>query len=336
MKTQRRLKLGGLLGVVVLGLIGLLVMTGASQPTQSTTTIRIGILRVPNDVTAARQRGDLQRVAWQRGYRIKYYTFDSGVDANKALLANSVDLATMGDTNAVVAMAAKIPVNLVWVNDVVGSNEQLVVRRQLGIQRPQDLVGKTIATPFASTSHYSLMMYLKAHHLLGKVHLMDMQTTEIVAAWRRGDIDGAYTWEPSLSNLTHAQTLTDSQALANAGYLTANVTLATTQFQRQHPQALRMVLDVLGQMHDLKQTHPGEINRTTGQFLDLTAQQAQTQIGTSRWVRADEMPRFMTHQFTRQFNTACQFMGQQQTLNSRPSYRDCQRFIDARYCTGGE
>ncbi|WP_024747357.1 taurine ABC transporter substrate-binding protein [Levilactobacillus namurensis] len=322
----------GWLGVLCLGVLGLGIMTGASHPSRPAKVLRIGILRVPNDVAAARQRGDLQRVAARHGYRIKYYSFDSGVDANKALMANSVDLATMGDTNAVVAMAAKIPVKLVWVNDVVGSNEQLVVKQQLGIQRSQDLAGKTIATPFASTSHYSLMMYLKMHHLLGKVRLLDMQTTEIVAAWRRGDIDGAYTWEPSLSNLTHAQTLTDSRALARTGHLTANVTLATNQFRRQHPQALRWVLQTWGAMHTLKRTDAAQIDRLTGQFLGQTARQARVQIGTARWVAPADMATFMTRDFTPQFNTAAQFMGAQQTLNSHPTFQDSQRFIDAQYC----
>lgn len=322
----------GLLGLLCVVGLGLSVMSGASQPARRLSVIRIGILRVPNDVAAARQRGDLQREATRHGYRIKYYSFDSGVDANKALMAHSVDLATMGDTNAVVAMAAKIPVKLVWVNDVVGSNERLVVKRQLGIHRPQDLVGKTIATPFASTSHYSLMMYLKTHHLLGKVHLLDMQTTEIVAAWRRGDIDGAYTWEPSLSNLTHATTLTDSRAMAQTGHLTANVTLATNQFQQQHPQALRWVLRTWGAMHTLKHTDPAQIERVTGRFLGQTPQQARVQIGTARWVAPQKMATFMTREFTPQFNTACQFMGRQQTLNSRPTLTDCHRFVTAQYC----
>jgi taurine transport system substrate-binding protein len=214
------------------------------SPKQSTEKIiRIGVLRVPNDVTAARQMGILHQQFDKRGVRCEFITFDSGVDANKALMSNSIDVATMGDTNAVVAMAAQIPAKLIWVNDVIGSNEQLVVRKNRQIHHWQDLVGKKIATPFASTSHYSLMMLLKKHHLIGKVDLIDMQTEEIVAAWNRGDIDGAYTWEPSLSNLAGQKKLIDSQKMAKDGHLTANVTLATDRFINSQPQALQCFVD---------------------------------------------------------------------------------------------
>lgn len=329
MMKKRLTILGSLCLLIIAGI--LLSATRAPRHQQTMPTIRIGILQVPNDVTAARQTKALEQAARKQGYRVKYYAFDSGVDANKALMANSVDMATMGDTNAVVAMAAKIPVNLVWVNDVVGSNEQLVVKQTAQIKRPADLKGKTIATPFASTSHYSLMMYLKANHLLGKVRLMDMQTTEIVAAWRRGDIDGAYTWEPSLSRLPGRKCLMSSEQLEKQGYLTANVTLATTQFQQRHPEALKLVLRTLGQVHDQYQQHPEAIAQQTGKALDISTQQAITQIGSSRWVPAAKMGHFMNGTFCQNFDTTCQFMASQQLLNSKPSLQDCQHFIDTSY-----
>lgn len=35
------------------------------------------------------------------------------------------------------------------------------MRNGSGIDKPEDLIGKTIATPFVSTSHYSLLGALK-------------------------------------------------------------------------------------------------------------------------------------------------------------------------------
>ena len=209
-----------------------LVLTGCSSSNTKPTTIKIGVLRVPNDVAVAQERKMLQAKCRHYGMKVQFITFDSGVDANKALLSNSVQLATMGHTNAVVAMAARIPVKLVWINDIIGSNEALTVRRKAHITNWDSFKGKSIATPFASTSHYSLMMLLKHHHLTGKVRVLDMQTPEIVAAWQRGDIDGAYTWEPSLSALTDGKVMINSRSMAQRGYLTANVTLATNSFMR--------------------------------------------------------------------------------------------------------
>lgn len=175
MRNLKRLALLGLL-VLLVCVSGFSMATGkhakSGQPPKQ--VIRIGILRVPNDVTTARQTGMLKQTFQKQGVSARFVTFDSGVDANKALMSNSIDVATMGDTNAVVAMAAHLPAKLVWVNDVIGSNEQLVVKGSSKISHWQDLKGKKIATPFASTAHYSLMMLLKRHHLLGKVDLVDM------------------------------------------------------------------------------------------------------------------------------------------------------------------
>ncbi|MFD0897291.1 taurine ABC transporter substrate-binding protein [Loigolactobacillus binensis] len=316
-----------------------LTLTGCAAATksdQATKVVRIGILRVPNDVAAARQRKTLRRACAQAGYRVKYITFDSGVDANKALLSNSVDLATMGDTNAVVAMAAGIPAKLVWVNDVIGSNEALVLKKQLGVQRAEDLRGMKIATPFASTSHYSLMMYLQQHHLTGKVTLVDMQTPEIVAAWQRGDIDGAYTWQPSLDSLRPSTTLVSSDKLADQGALTANVTLATDQFAKQHAAVLRQILATLGDAHTLYQRQPQWIYQATARQMAITPAAAKQQIGTSTWLPPKQLVHFMNTKFARQFYQTSKFMGQRQTLNSRPSWRQCQQFITTQFITEGD
>lgn len=325
-KFLRRL-LGGF--VLICGLLSLTACQKSSQA--STQTVKIGILRVPNDVTVARQRQTLQHRCAKQGIKLEFIPFDSGVDANKALLSNSIQMATMGHTNGVVAMAAKIPVKLVWVNDILGSNEALVMRQSTPIRHWSDLRGKKIATPFASTSHYSLMMALKQHHLLGQVELMDMQTTEIVAAWKRGDIDGAYTWEPSLSELDHARRLTDSAQLAQEQHLTANITLATTTFMKQQPEILKIILHCLNDVHIESQHQRQQIYRDAATNLQLTPAAVKKQIGTSRWLAGQEQCQFMQRTFTKQFYQTSRFMWQQQTLSQLVSLKTCQNFIDTQF-----
>lgn len=294
-------------------------------------TVKIGILRVPNDVAAARETAELQKALKKSGLKVKFITFDSGVDANKALLSNDIQLATMGHTNAVVAMAAGIPCNLVWVNDIIGSNEQFVLSDKAKFHNWSDLVGKKIATPFASTSHYSIMMLLTKHGLLGKVDLLDMQTTEIVAAWNQGNIDGAYTWEPSLSNLKNARTITDSSELAEAGALTANVTLATKNFQDDYPDVLRNILKVLNHEHSLLKDQPTAIYKLTGKQLGISPKETKKQIGTSSWLTDTQQRKFMNHKFVNQFFQTAEFMWGQQTLVTKPSERQCQHFISTKF-----
>jgi len=67
------------------------------------------------------------------------------------------------------------------------------VRNGSGINSPQDLIGKKVATPFASTSHYSLLGALQHWKIkTNQIRLLNLKPPESNAAWRRGDIDAAF------------------------------------------------------------------------------------------------------------------------------------------------
>uniref|UniRef100_UPI003754964C ABC transporter substrate-binding protein n=1 Tax=Escherichia coli TaxID=562 RepID=UPI003754964C len=63
------------------------------------------------------------------------------------------------------------------------------------ISKREDLIGKRIAVPFISTPHYSLLAALKHWGIKpGQVEIVNLHPPAIIAAWQRGDIDGAYVW----------------------------------------------------------------------------------------------------------------------------------------------
>ncbi|KAF0426205.1 sulfonate ABC transporter substrate-binding protein [Pediococcus acidilactici] len=313
--------------------MGIAPLLNGCQKTSKETlrTVKIGVLNVPNDVLTARQDHTLVSALKKQGYRPEFITFDSGVDANKALMSNDIQMATMGHTNAVVAMSVGIPVKLIWLNDVIGSNEQLILQKGIKFSNWDDLRGKSIATPFASTSHYSLMMLLKKHHLIGKVKLYDMQTTEIVAAWKQKNIDAAYTWEPSLSNLNDGCKVVDSGTLAQSGIMTANVTLATDQFIKKEPKILETILRVLNKEHQQYQSDSKVIYRRTAEGLGVNTTITRKQIGTSQWLSREEQTRLLKGEFIRQFFKTADFMYQQQTISKQPDEQKCRQFISTKY-----
>lgn len=157
-----------------------------------------------------------------------------------------------------------------------------------------------------------------------------------MAAWHRGDIDGAYTWEPSLSNLNNRIKLADSAGLAKQGRLTANVTLATNRFIKQHPKVLRAFVNCLGQTHDTYRADPNGVYHSTAASLKLTPQETRKQIGSAKWVPSRRIANFTDTTFTKQFYAACQFMCDQQTLNSHPTYQDCCRFLTSEFMSREE
>ncbi|MDO1592159.1 ABC transporter substrate-binding protein, partial [Pseudomonas aeruginosa] len=90
------------------------------------------------------------------------------------------------------AASRNLPIEVFLITSKLGASEALVVSNKSGIKTPQDLIGKTIAVPFVSTTHYSLLSALKHWNIPeDKVKIINLRPPEISAAWERGDIDSS-------------------------------------------------------------------------------------------------------------------------------------------------
>ncbi len=105
------------------------------------------------------------------------------------------------------------------------------------IKNPQDLIGKRIAVPFISTTHYSLLASLKHWGIKPEqVKILNLQPPAIAAAWQRGDIDGAYVWAPVVNELAkQGKVLTDSAQVGEWGSPTLDVWVVRKDFAEKHP-----------------------------------------------------------------------------------------------------
>ena len=125
------------------------------------------------------------------GEKIDWRRFNSGPEVIAALASGDLQLGNIGSSPLAAATSRKLPIVAFIVSAQINAAEALVVRNGSGIGKPEDLAGKTIATPFVSTSHYSLLGALKHWQIdPSKVKIVNLNPAEIAAAWRRGDIDG--------------------------------------------------------------------------------------------------------------------------------------------------
>ncbi len=139
------------------------------------------------------------------GYKINWKMFGGGGDVLKAMASGEVPIGEVGSSPATAAAAQGLDVQIVWIIDDINNAEQLVVSAKSGITKIQDLKGKKIATPLASTAHYQLMFALtKAGVNPKEVQILNMRPPEIAAAWERGDLDGTFIWDPVLSKIKTA------------------------------------------------------------------------------------------------------------------------------------
>lgn len=183
------------------------------------------------------------------GYTINWRRFDSGGKVITAMASGDVDIASAGSSPIAAAVSRGVDIQLVYVLENIASAEALVVRNGTGIHNPKDLVGKTIATPFVSTSHFDTVKALQMWGINpGKVRLLNMQPPQIVAAWKRGDIDGAYVWDPALSTIKKdGKTLiTSGQVCARSkGNCTFDGLVVRRAFAQKHPQFMAEFIKVI-------------------------------------------------------------------------------------------
>jgi taurine transport system substrate-binding protein len=180
---------------LVLGLSG-----GAALAQTKEVTIAHQDMIVPFRVQQA--AGAVERAT---GYKINWKLFGGGGDVIKAMASGEVPIGEVGSSPATAAAATGMDVEVVWIIDDIYNAEQLVVSPKSGITKLADLKGKKIATPLASTAHYQLMFALAKNGMSSKdVQIVNMRPPEIAAAWERGDLDGAFIWDPVMSKLRTA------------------------------------------------------------------------------------------------------------------------------------
>jgi taurine transport system substrate-binding protein len=204
---------------------------------QSKPTIRIAYQSFPSGDLIVKNNKWLESAL--PDYNIKWTKFDSGADINTAFIAKELDFGAIGSSPVARGLSAplNIPYQVAFVLDVAGDNEALVARNGSGINTIADLKGKRVATPFASTAHYSLLAALAQNGLSpADVQLIDLQPQAILAAWDRGDIAAAYTWLPTLDQLRKTgKDLITSRQLAEDGKPTLDLGVVSGEFAAAHP-----------------------------------------------------------------------------------------------------
>lgn len=177
--------------------------------------------------------------AKESGAKVNWRKFDSGASIVRALASGDVQIGNLGSSPLAVAASQQVPIEVFLLASQLGNSEALVVKKN--ITTPQDLIGKRIAVPFMSTTHYSLLAALKHWGIKpGQVQIVNLQPPAIVAAWQRGDIDGAYVWAPAVNALQKEGTvLTDSETVGKWGSPTLDVWVVRKDFAEKHPDVVK-------------------------------------------------------------------------------------------------
>jgi taurine transport system substrate-binding protein len=275
---MRRRIVVGLAAILTLALSGGTVSEVGAQAKPE--KVVIGYQDIPNEEIIAKQLGWHEK---EMGVKVDWKKFDSGRDVNTAIAAGSVDIGLVGSSPAANGLSSGVPYEVIWIYDVIAENEALVVKKDKGIKEVKDLVGKKVAAPFGSTTHYHLLVALKVFQVdPKKVTILDMQPPDMLAAWQRGDIDAGFVWEPTLIKMVESggAILVASQALADKGFITADVAVARKGFAEKYPQLVSTYLATLSKAVDYYRQNPAEAAKLQAKEFNLPEAEMARQMKT--------------------------------------------------------
>jgi len=233
--------------------------------------IRLGYFQSPNGELLAKGEKLLEKRF--PGVTIKYVQFDIGRDVNTAMASGSIDIATIGTPPGTTGIVNDLPYKIYYLHDIIGASEALVAKNTSGINSIADLKGKKIATPFGSTSHFSLLSALKQNNISeNDVTILDMSAPDIIAAWTRGEIDGTYVWQPAQAQLLAdgGKVILTSEDVAKKGAITGEFGIVNNEFASKYPDVVKAYIDILDEATKSYKTQTDDVVKTLSSELGVS------------------------------------------------------------------
>ena len=302
--------------------------------------VRIATFDETNPTAILQAQGTLDH---DLGTKVTWKEMSSGGAMNALIATGSMDIGLGAGTAPTAAgLAQGIPYKVIAMCDNIAGAEEMTVRKSANIKKPQDFIGKTVATPFGSTSNFRLVGFLTVHNLLGKVKMVYMPPADLVAAWQRGQIDGAYVWPPAKTKLLQndGEVYHTYKDLDAAGYVIGDLIVVRNGFAEQYPETVTAFLKAYGKAVDLYSTDQEKAvalcAKGTGlSEADAKADMAEYEFVTLKgslsadWLGAPDKPGRLP---TLLHNTA-KFLHSQKSIPSIPEISVYQKGIDSSYLT---
>ena len=201
------------------GMILVAAMVMAAAPAWAQKTVTFAYQDMMNPWRWVQQSQEIEKAT---GFKINWRQFGGGGDVIRAMASGDVQIGEAGSSPIAAAASQGQDIKLFWILDDIADAEALIVRNGSGIDSLKDLIGKKVATPFVSTSHYQLLVGLKLAGVDPKgVNVLNLRPPEIAAAWQRGDIDAAFIWDPVLTKIkANGKPIATSASIGKQGHPT--------------------------------------------------------------------------------------------------------------------
>lgn len=199
----------------------------------------------------------------------KYYP--SGKRSLLGMFAGEVDIASVADVPIVFQSFKRQDFSIFATIGSSDNDNKIVARKDRGIQKPEDLKGKRIATHESAAAHFFQYLFLLKNGLLEKeVEVSFMKAEKLPGALVRGEVDAITTREPFFSEVR--ELLGDTAVVfADRGlYSKAFHQVAFKNFIRENPEIIRRVLRAMLQAEEFVRNDSGQAIKILSSKLEIS------------------------------------------------------------------
>lgn len=265
--------LNKLLGIAVLATS---VLSGLAQAEALPSEVRFAYAGGPRVWILGKIDGSFDK---SFGTKVKWIPFASGANVLTLFAANEIDIARFGSSPAAAGIARKLQVEVIGAPEIIATSERLIARK--GINGLKDLEGKTVAYPANSTAQYAFEVAVKLAKVdRSKIKALALKPAEIVAAWKRNDIDAAYVWGPFTQQLEGdgGKEIFATRDLQKDGVLVFNNFVVRKEFADKHPEIVVKFLRVVQDKVDQYQKDPEGSAQLVAKHLDIPLETARSTL----------------------------------------------------------
>jgi aliphatic sulfonates family ABC transporter substrate-binding protein len=199
-----------------------------------------------------------QKTFERAGLAPEFLKFISGPPMLAALQGEDIDVAFMTTAPAIFALSQGIDIRVFFIESDSASTQALISTKEAGMKSLADQKGKKIAVTFGTSAHYGLLKSLETEGIAeSAVTVMDMQPSTMVPAFIKGDIAGAWTWDPWTAKMqSEGGTIVGS--LGSLRLPMAGIWVVRTKWLAQNEEAVQRFIKSMDMATEYMKTHEAD------------------------------------------------------------------------------
>jgi len=223
---------------IILVLIGISV-GGCSQQTEKVTISISATSLLPSLIHIAEEKGYFL----EEGINVEIKGYPTGKAALAAIFNGEADMGTVAETPIVFNSFERNDFTVFATIVDSAQHAKALARKDRGINTPQDLIGKKVATTIGTTAHFFMVTFLAFNGLnTSDVEIINLKPGEMVEAIVNGEVDAVFAWEP---NILKSQKGLEGNAImlpSKVGYMATFNLVSKNDFIENNPQLIRKII----------------------------------------------------------------------------------------------